>query len=250
MIKLFRNKNKKEEVVTEKRPVAASDIYIKNVTYYVDFQGALLNVENPNQNMDFFQEWGGKYYDAGMWIVNYMFEKYPDELLGLEESIQIDTDDFIKNMSNDTKSFFMEPQYPNLVFVDVNKHSTHFHIENNKIIEAENIEVLPGLSRALANEKINKLFKGLTLIDARNLLAQMQILPRKSELDQTISLMNARNKIRKEFLESVTALILISRSKYSVLRAQLFADTFGVDFDFTPFIKKDDEYSLKLQYKK
>ena len=59
-----------------------------------------------------------------------------------------------------------------LIYLNESLYSTHFHINDNKIVESEGVQVLPGLSDLLANEKINKLFNGLTPIEARELLKQ------------------------------------------------------------------------------
>ena len=109
-------------------------------------------------------------------------------------------------------------------------------------------ELLPGLSRILANSKINKLFNGLTPIDARELLKQMDIYPKNTELDEVISNYNERLMINQLFLKSIICLLLIRRSTYGINRARLFADSLGISFDFWPYEDKMEQSKI-LEYK-
>ena len=71
----------------------------------------------------------------------------------------------------------------------------------------------------------------------------MGILPKDSELQRVIDINNELSYFNKKFLESVVALFLVvHRTQYAVKRARLFADSLGIDFDFTPFEKKEDNH--------
>lgn len=240
MILFGKRKNKKEVEVTEKI-VAPSDIYIKNVSEYVEYYGKKLNIENPVDDFPFYEKMAVPYYNSAMKIVDYVKNKYPDELFVNDDVIEFDYKDFVEQMDDNTKALFFVPNYPELIYVGNGISYAHFHVRDNVIEEAENLEQLPGLIDALADKKINKFFNGLGIVEARDLLLQMKILPRDSELDKVINEHNDLEYLNKKYLESVVALFLvINKNKYSVKRARLFADSLGIEFDFK-YYEKDEE---------
>jgi hypothetical protein len=234
-----KNKNNKEET-KQKSMLTPSDIYIKNIYEYVNYHGKKIGMENPSDNIEFFKKMAAPYYNTAMNIVKYVTEKYTDDILNTDEVIEFDYDDFIKMMDEETKSFFFPPNYPSLIYIDASRFTTYFHVANNVISESENIEVLPGLSSALANKKINKLFNGLEIPEVRYLLLQMGILPNNTELEKVIIEHNEYVYLNKRYLESVVSLFLIlDRKNFSLKRARLFADSLGISFDFSPFEQKE-----------
>ena len=179
-------------------------------------------------------------------IVTFFEKCYPDDVLATDEVLEFDYNGLVSQMNYEMKSLFLKPQFPDLIYIDKAKYSTHFHVEDNIVTDAEGIETLPGLSSALANQKINRLFEGLSVIEVSELLLQMGILPKESELQSTINKYIELTYYNKTFLESVIALFLvIRRTKYAFKRARFFADSLGIEFDFSLF-EKENENTKKL----
>lgn len=233
-------KKKKDIVVTEERVIYPSDIYIKNINEYVEYYGKEAGVENPLDNKEFYKKLAVPYYNTAMKIINFINDRYPDEMFDNDEVVEFDYKGLMEHLNDNEKSLLLEPSYPNLVYINDAKYYTHFHIENGIVVESEGIESLPGLSRPLANEKINKLFCGLDLIDVRNLLSQMNILPKDNELDNVIRKHNEVAYLHKKFIESALCLLLVlKKNKHTISKARFLADSFGVNFDFSIFEPKE-----------
>ena len=240
---LFGKKKKEKEIIEKETIVNPSDIYIKNVNEYVSYYGKLLNVDKPLDDFEFYKKYAVPYYNSAMNIVNFVGDKYPDDVLASDDVIEFDYDGLVSQMNDETKSLFFKPNFPDLIYINESKYFTHFHVQDNVVTDAEGVEVLPGLSYSLANQKINRLFEGLSVYELRDLLFQMGILPKDSELQRVIDINNELSYFNKKFLESVVALFLVvHRTQYAVKRARLFADSLGIDFDFTPFEKKEDNH--------
>lgn len=240
---LFGKKKKEAEIIEKETMVNPSDIYIKNVNEYVSYYGKLLNVDKPLDDFDFYKKYAVPYYNSAMNIVNFVGDKYPDDVLASDDVIEFDYDGLVSQMDDETKSLFFKPNFPELIYINESKYFTHFHVQDNVVTDAEGVEVLPGLSYSLANQKINRLFEGLSVYELRDLLFQMGILPKDSELQRVIDINKELSYFNKKFLESVVALFLVvHRTQYALKRARLFADSLGIDFDFTPFEKKEDNH--------
>lgn len=236
------NRNKKKKIVEEnpvvKKHISVGDMYLECAAYYINYQGKLKGVENPVDNKEFYAEVAGPFYTSAMHFVNYLENTYTDETLTNDEVINLDLEKMIEGANEVTLSLFNSPKYPGLVYLNDKMYTTHFHTDGDTIYEAEGIQTLPGLSSLLANEKINKAFYGLTLVEARELLKQMDIYPQNTELDSVIENYRERKNIQYSFYKSIICLLLLRRSNYGIKRARLFADSLGVTFDFTPFEKE------------
>lgn len=233
--------NTERDIIEKETMVNPSDIYIKNVNEYVSYYGKLLNVDKPLEDFEFYKKYAVPYYNSAMNIVNFVGDKYPDEVLDNDDVIEFDYEGLVNQMNSETKSLFFKPNFPDLIYINESKYYTHFHVQNNIVTDAEGVEVLPGLSYSLANQKINRLFEGLSVIELRDLLFQMGILPKDSELQRVIDINKELTYYNKKFLESVVALFLVvHRTKYAVKRARFFADSLGIDFDFSHFEKKEE----------
>lgn len=246
---LGRNKKKKiEKNVETKRHISIGDMYLECASYYINYQGKLRGIENPLDNKEFYEEMAGPFYNSAMHFVNYLENTYTDDILTNDEVIDIDLNKMLEGASNTVIELFSSPTFPNLIYIN-STYSTHFHTDGNTIYDAENIQVLPGLSSMLANQKINKIFNGLTPIEARELLKQMSIYPtdKNQELDIVIDNYRERKNVQSAFYKSIICLLLIRRSNYGIKRARLFADSLGIPFDFTPFEKKEEQI-LKKSY--
>lgn len=245
---LFGKKKKKKELDIQKKILCPSDIYIRNVAEYVEYYGKKLNVENPVDDLPFYEKMAVPYYNSAMRISEYIKATYPDEMFENDNVIDFNYNDFIENMDEETKSLFFVPNYPETIYIDSEKYYTHFHTYNNVVEQAEGIEFLPGLSSTLADKKINRFFKGLSVVEVRDLLLQMQILPKNNELAEIIAEHKELEYLNKRYLESVVALFLVlNKNSCNVKRARLFADSFGIEFDFEPFeIKEVSEKRLVM----
>lgn len=239
---------KGKEKVIERKSLDACSIYLRNVNEYVEYYGDILGIKNPINDKEFYESMATPYYSSAMKITNYLIEKYPDNLFAQDNTLELDYDDLVDNMDENAKKYFLVPTLPSLIYINDKKYSTHFHTDGDVITEAEGIEFLPGLSYALANSKINGLFKGLSVIEARNLLQQMSILPKNSELEKVIKNYNMNVYFNKKYLESLICLLLVvNKNSYSVNRARFIADSLGIDFDFSYYEAKDmNEKKLAL----
>lgn len=239
-----KEKKKQDENKIVKKHYSISDMYLECASTYINYHGKLRGIENPVDNKEFYQEMAGPFYNSAMHFVNYLENTYTDEILSQEQAINLDLNKMLEGANDTTLDLFNKPVFPSLIYINDSQYSTHFHTDGNVVYEAEGIEVLPGLSYALANQKINKLFNGLTPIEVRELLKQMNIYPKNTELDKVIDSYKERLRVQESFLRSIICLLLIRRSTYGVKRARLFADSLGILFDFEPFEKKE-EYTLK-----
>ena len=240
---LGKNKKKKEDtqVTVKKEPVSVGEIYLDCASSYIKYQGKLINVEDTLNNKEFYQEWAAPFYKGAMYFVKYLENTYTDEVLASDMVIDLDLSKMLEGADETTKELFSKPEFPRLIYINDSQYSTHFHTDGKVVYEAEGIEVLPGLSGVLANQKINKLFQGLNPIEVRALLIQMNIYPKDTELDKVIDSYRERESINYYFLKSIICLLLIRKNPYDVKRARLFADSLGVLFDFKPFEKHEEQ---------
>lgn len=235
-----KNKNKNNGEKPLKRPLTIGEIYLECASYYINYHGKIRGIENPVDNKEFYEEMAGPFYNSAMHFVNYLEKTYTDDVLNNGEVIDLDLSKMLEGASDTALGLFNSPTFPELIYIN-KQFSTHFHTDGKTIIDAEGIEVLPGLSSLLANAKINKLFNGLTPIEARELLKQMNIYPNGIELNEVINNYRERQNIQYAFYKSIICLLLIRRSNNGIKRARLFADSLDVSFDFSRF-EKDTEY--------
>lgn len=245
---MFFGRNKKkvlEENKEVKKHFSIGDMYLECASHYINYQGKLRGIENPVEDKEFYEEMAGPFYNAAMHFVNYLENTYTDDILNSDEVIDLDLNKMLEGANDTTLELFSSPTFPGLIYIN-GSYSTHFHTDGKTIYDTENIQVLPGLSGLLANEKINKIFNGLTPIEARELLKQMSIYPKDKdqELDQVINGYRERQNVQHAFYKSIICLLLIRRSNYGIKRARLFADSLGIPFDFTPF-EKEVDYTKK-----
>lgn len=240
-----KKKHEKQENINRNNQ-SIGELYLEYANYYIAYQGKIRGIDNPLDDKEFYQEWAAPFYNSAMYFVEYLENKYPDQVLEADDVIQLNLADMLENADDTTRNLFNKPKFPNLIYLNDSLYSTHFHTDGDTIYEAEGIQVLPRLGMALANEKINKLFNGLTPIEARELLIQMNIYPKNTELDQVINNYSEREVINRSFLKSIICLLLIRRSSYGIKRARLFADSLGILFNFEPF-EKQDIHNKKLE---
>ena len=239
-----KEKNKQMKELLNNKPLTTSEMYLECVDYYVNYQGKLRNIENPTDNKKFYEEIVSPFYNSAMHFVNYLESTYTDDTLNNDEVIELDLNKMIDGANKTVLQLFSSPTFPDLIYIN-SIYSTHFHTDGNHIIDTEGVEVLPGLSSIIANKKINKIFNGLTPIEARELLKQMNIYPSSTELDEVINIYREKQKIQQVFYKSIICLLLIRKNNYAIKRARLFADNLGVPFDFSYFEKELEQRKLK-----
>lgn len=244
-----RKKQKKEENISqtqEPKQISVGELYLSYAEEYIKYMGKIRGIDNPVEDKEFYQKYASPFYNSAMYFVNYLENNISNEQLVAETPIEIDFKTMLDNADDQAKNLFLAPKYPGLIYLKDNRYSSHFHTDGTIIYEAEGIDILPGLSRILATEKINKVFNGLTPVEARALLQQMGIYPKNTELDQTITAVKERKVVTDSFLNGIICLLLIKNNKYSVKRARLFADSLGIYFNFEPF-EKEDKNTLKKE---
>ena len=236
----------KNPQVSETKPINVGELYLSYADNYIKYQGQIRGIDNPLDDKDFYQKFAGPFYNAAMYFVNYLESNISEEELNEDKPIDFDFEKMLDTADEEARNFFRATMYPNLIYLNDSKYSTHFHTDGEIIYEAEGIQVLPGLSGLLANERINKIFIGLTPREAKALLQQMGIYPKNTELDKVIKAVEERMFINTSFKKAIICLLLIKNNKYSLKRARLFADRLGIYFDFEPF-EKEDKNILKKE---
>ena len=166
---------------------------------------------------EFYEEMAGPFYNSAMHFVNYLENTYTDDILNNDEVIDLDLNKMLERANDTTLELFSPPTFPELIYIN-GSYSTHFHTDGKVIYDTENIQVLPGLSGLLANEKINKIFNGLTPIEARELLKQMSIYPKDKdqELDQVINGYRERQNVQHAFYKSIITSLDLPASVESI----------------------------------
>ncbi len=233
MFDKFKKKEQKKELtlldILEKK-------YSDNLNQYVEFNVKHYEEFNINTNEEQKALLIDEYNNAVSEIVNYLFRKFPNNIFDSNLSTEIIITDMYENLPSIAFNMLRIPTYPDIIDVLRGTYPTHFHTKGDKINEAEYVQVLPGLLPSLRSEKINKIFKGLTIRETRDLLKQMHILPIENELDKVIKDYDDRNNIYKNFLKSVIySLLSKDYTEAGIKRARLFAASFDVDFNFEPY---------------
>ena len=232
MFNKFKKKEQKEltpfDIITKN--------YLDNLSEYIRFNEKYFKSYDLEGSEDREQQLTNEYNAAINELVNYLYSKFPDSIFNSNCPVEINIPDMCENISNFTFNMLKIPKYPAIIDIDRDEYSTHFHTVGDKVVEAENVQVLPGILPSLRNSKINKIFEGRTIKETRDLLKQMRILPITNDLDKVIVAYDERNRIYKGFLRSVIySLLSKARTPQDIQRARLFADSFELDFDFKPF---------------
>lgn len=238
------NKKKGEKKMT---PLdLAEEKYLQNMKEYVIYNESFYRrLHLPDEGRQ--EKLMAEYNNAVSEIVNYLLAKFPESSLNGNNSVEIELIDMNENLSNSTFNMLRVPSYPDIIDIKRGSYPTHFHVKGQFIEEAEEVECLKGLNYLLRNGKINKIFKGLTVKEARSLLDQMNILPKDNELDQVIINHDERTKLYYNFIRSIIySLLTKAKSTADIRRARLFAASFDVDFDFEPYEAFINEQEKKL----
>ncbi len=245
-------KFKKNEQKEEKKELSPIDVierkYLNNLNEYVRFNEKYFKKYGIESNEERENNLMTEYNNAVSEIVNYLITKFPESSLNSNCPVEIEVTDMYENLSDFTFEMLRIPTYPGIIDVLRGTYSAHFHTEGNKITEAEEVQVLPGLLPSLRNQKINNLFTGLTIKEARDLLKQMRLLPITNDLDKIITAYDERTNIYHGFLKSIIySLLSKATTPADIKRARLFAASFDINFDFEPFDNLvTPEQTLKL----
>lgn len=231
---LFSRARKKEvDSSLKEKKLSITEIYLRNINEHVAYYRKIMNVKNPLDDKSFYEKIASVYYKAAMNIVNFVIDRYPDDIIDSNENITLDYNTLLGQMNDESKELFIEPNYPEVIYINKGKYPTCIYIHDNKVNKAYGIEFLPKLSKALVNEKINKIFEGMTPIEVRDLLLQMGILPKNNDLEKTINQYHTKIKLHRRFLESVICLlIVVDRNRKSNKKAKFLANSFGIPFEF------------------
>ncbi len=232
---LFFNKNKKKKL-DDNKVNTLYERYLDNSVEYVNYARMLTASLFPDKEFD--EQNAKEYYNSVNYYVTYMREIFCDEILCFEEKLGINVSDMLEKADTITKYMMIEPKYPEIIYILNDTRAPHFHTNGKYILDAEFINAIPGLDSKLRQTKINGIFEGMDILEARALLNQMRLLPINSSLDKTIKEHEASTQVFESFKESVICLLLCSGTKSDLIRARMFADTFGVDFDFSPYEEK------------
>lgn len=243
------NKDKKKEQRKELTPIEIlENKYVDNLCEYIEFNEKYYEQFNIQRSEEQREKLVEEYNNAISEIVRYLLVKFPDSTFNSNLPAEIVVTDMYENLSSVAFNMLRIPSYPGIIDIIRGTYSTHFHTEGDRVTEAEEVQVLPGLLPSLRTEKINKIFKGLTVKETRDLLKQMHILPIANDLERVIKSYDDRNKVYKNFLRSVIySLLSKAHTEADIKRARLFAASFDVDFDFTPYealVTKDNKLKL------
>lgn len=243
-LNFFKKKNDKRKVTP--LDIAAAR-YLENMQEYVAYHKSLMiysTANDENQTTKYMIE----YNNAINEIVNYLITTFPTSILESQNAVEIKVSDMKEHLSENTFNMLRVPMYPSIIDVKRGYYDAHFHTKGNHIDEAEKVHMLPGLSLPLKSEKINRLFQGLTVNEAYALLMQMNLLPADNDFEKVIINYEKRTNIYHNFLRSVIYNLLTkANSETDIKRAQLFAASFDITFNFEPFIALfKEEQALKL----
>lgn len=233
------NKDEKNEL---------NELYLANLSEYIRFSKELmkpLSYDKDSQEYDVKQ-----YNEAINYIVDYLRNNFSDEQLKNGASLEIDINSLLSGTKNIVMYNILEPQFRDLIYIISESSYPHFHTDGKCVIEAEGINYLPGLDGYLRQPKINDMFKGMEIMEARAMLKQMRLLPPLNNLESEINIYENMKSIHRHFILSVVYILLMSKEPSDVVRARLFAASFNVDFDFAPYDKdpkQDDKKLMKEQ---
>ncbi len=218
--------------------------YLEHISEYVRFSKEImkpLSYDKENQEYDI-----KCYTNAIEHIITYLRNAFSSETLQSGNVLEIDVNKMCEGIDNAVIYSIYKPKFRDLIYIISEEKYPHFHTNGNVVVEAEGIHTMLGLNPNLRKIKINGMFEGLDLIEARDLLKQMQILPKGNNLEKEINFYEQSGIIHRDFILSVVYNLLMSGDQDDVIRARLFADSFGIKFNFTPYEEKDAKDSHKL----
>lgn len=223
------------------------DLYIKNISQYVFLSKEMmkpLSYDDEDKEND-----KQSYIETVEHIVSYLRNTFTSEVLKSGNSLEIDKNEMCKDINNSVIYSIREPEFRDIIYIIEETKYPHFHTNGSVIVEAEGVHCLPGLNRELCKPKINNIFEGMEVTEARAMLNQMRLLPRGNNLEREIFIHDLAMSMHKGLLLSIIYNLLMTRDADDILRARLFASSFGVDFDFTPYEEKEQNTGKKLNKK-
>lgn len=229
-----RNDNVNKEVIED------SNIKLY-LSYMKDFYGLIglrLDEEDKVKLTD-------KFNNSLNYFVSYLENTFSDDILVGSNSVCIDEDNMLTGASKDAKNLFCRHKYNMLIYINSSDTYPHMHTDGERVVEMEGVHTIKGLNHTLQNNSINKIFTGLTVSEAAALLEQMHLLSKDGELKKSIATHNVLEAVRRLFYNAIISKVLDSDSKMKVARARLFADTFGVKYDFSKYENEEVSYTLK-----
>lgn len=186
------------------------------------------------------EDYSGKYVEAVLSGANYLRIKLTDRMLESNDNLEFDLNDMCNYVDTETKHFIESPKLKvpdSMVYIIDDTKSPHFHInvDNETIDEADYIAKLPNYNCIVSDDKLCSWFKGLTVYEARDLLKQMNILPKNGMFEAILQFYDEEKDVHKNYFLSIIYMLLKTQNKYDVKRARIFADNLGINFDFTPY---------------
>lgn len=229
-----RNDNDNKEVVEDKN----IKLYLSYMKEFYGLIGLSLDEEDKVKLTDEFN-------NSLNYFVSYLENTFSDDVLVGSNSISIDEDAMLMGASNEAKNLFCKHKYNKLIYINSSDTYPHMHTDGEYVVEMEGVHTIKGLNQTLQKNSINQIFNGLTIPEAAALLEQMRLLGKDGELRQAIATHNVLEMVRRLFYNAIISKVLDSESKMKVTRARLFADTFGVKYDFSKYENEDVKYTLK-----
>lgn len=183
-----------------------------------------------------------EYSNALSYFQGYLENKFDDATLESGNALNINEEEMLGKAPKYAQRLFQKPKYSGLIYINSSDTYAHMHTDGENVTGVEGVQSIKGLDPKLQKEKINNIFNGMTVEEAAALLTQMRLVQKEnSELYRAIYVYHVREEIRKSFYNDIIYAILKSNSQMKVTRARLFADTYGVDFDFIGYEKEDSK---------
>lgn len=223
-------------------------LYLNNVSEYIRFIQEISYDSPQTKEKEFIEAQSLEYYNACKHFVDFMIKNYSKKMFDGNNLIDLDIEKMTSGAKRECLNLFYIPRFSDLIYIDDKRYSTHFHTDGKFITEAENLHALPNLNTGLLSGKLNKIFVGLTIPEARDLLKQMNILPPNSELDREIINYQTMYSLHNKFLLSIIYLLLMDGEVYNFKRAKLFADSLGVIFNFEAYEPQEEIRGKKLTF--
>lgn len=221
------------------------ELYLKNISHYIFLSKEIMKPISYNKDN---QEYDKKcYVETVEHIVTYLRNTFTSEILKSGNNLEINVDEMCEGINNSVIYSLREPKYRDIIYIIEETKYPHFHTNGSVILESEGIDCLPGLNKELCKSKINGIFEGMEITEARAMLNQMRLLPRGNNLEKEIFIHDLLVSAHKGLILSIIYNLLMSEDYDDVVRARLFAATFGVDFDFTPYDKDNKLEDKKLK---
>ncbi len=229
----------------EKNPLY--ELYLKNISHYIFLSKEIMKpLSYTKENQEYDKKC---YIETVNHIVSYLRNTFTNEILKSGNNLEINVGEMCEGINNSVIYSIRKPKYRDIIYIIEETKYPHFHTNGSVVLEAEGIDCLPGLNRDLCKAKINGIFEGMEILEARAMLKQMRLLPIGNNLEREIYEHDSLEAAHKGLILSVVYNLLMSGNQEDVIRARLFADTFNVDFDFTPYDKEKDIKELKKEQK-